>query len=133
MAKIKKTFYFSDEALAKAELNARKHNFSSSGTFIEEAIHFYSGYINSKENKEFFARIFLSTFKGVIDSFEDRISRLLFKNAVEISMLLHVVSATMDITQDDLTRLRGTCIAEVKKNNGNISFEEALKYQKGGR
>ena len=133
MKKTRTSIYLSDNAMKLIEKNYRFVSCKTHSDFIENAIEYYCAFIHADESKAFFQQAFLSTFKGVMASFEDRISRLLFKNAVEISMLLHVISATENITQADLARLRGTCVVEVKKNNGNISFEEALKYQKGGK
>ena len=35
------------------------------------------------------------------------------------------------IDQDTLSRLRGKCVNDVKRLNGRIDFEDAVKYQKG--
>ena len=56
---------------------------------------------------------------------------LLFKLAVEIAMTLHVTAATNEIDQEEMSRLRGMCVNEVKKLNGKVSFEDAVKKQKG--
>ena len=63
--------------------------------------------------------------------FENRISSLLFKNAVELAMMMHITAANFRIDQDTLSRLRGKCVNDVKRLNGRIDFEDAVKYQKG--
>ena len=45
----------------------------------------------------------------------DRIARVLFKQGVELAMLMHVVAATNDITEDQLRDLRKICVDEVKR------------------
>lgn len=55
---------------------------------------------------------------------------LLFKNSVELSMLLHVFSATHNVSENNLDKLRDTCVKEVKSLNGSVSFKNALRYQK---
>ena len=69
--------------------------------------------------------------KGNLDNLENRMASLLFKIAVELSMILHVTAANNDINENTLSCLRGMCVEEVKKLHGNISFDEAVRLQKG--
>ena len=46
-------------------------------------------------------------------------------------MLLHVTAATNEIDEATLSRLRGMCVDEVKRLHGNVSFEDAVRFQKG--
>ena len=46
-------------------------------------------------------------------------------------MMMHVTAANFRVDEDTLSRLRGKCVAEVKRLNGSISFEDAVRYQKG--
>lgn len=69
--------------------------------------------------------------QGTMDAFEDRMATLLFKIAVELSMLLHVTAATNEIDAETLSRLRGMCVAEVKLLRGSVRMEDAVKYQSG--
>ena len=45
-----------------------------------------------------------------------RISRMIFKVAVELAMTMNIIAATNDIDETSLSRLRGECIKEVKKS-----------------
>ena len=72
-----------------------------------------------------------SAVQGTVKSSEDRISKLLYKNTVELSMVMNVLSAIADVDNDTLKKLRVKCMNEVKATNGKISFEEINKYQKG--
>ena len=44
-------------------------------------------------------------------------------------MMMNVVAANNEIDEISLARLRGECIQEVKRLNGNFSFEDAVKWQ----
>ena len=68
---------------------------------------------------------------GIIKVSEDRLSKLLFKNTVELAMMMNVISATADIDMETLKKLRVKCINEVKRTYGKISFEEINKSHKG--
>ncbi len=59
-----------------------------------------------------------------------RISRILFKLAVEQAITMNVVAAACNIGREQLEKLRGTCVAQVKRTNGVYSFEDAFDFQK---
>ena len=69
--------------------------------------------------------------KKLFKKSDDRISRLLFKIAVELSITMNVVAANQCVAKEVLNSLRGECIKEVKKTNGIFTFDEADDWQKG--
>lgn len=69
--------------------------------------------------------------KKLFKKSDDRISRLLFKIAVELSITMNVVAANNGVDKEVLNSLRGECIKEVKKTNGIFTFDEADDWQKG--
>ena len=107
----------------------RSDNCRSKSEFIEKAVQFYAGYLAHGKNKSYLPQVLVSTFKGMLDSYEDRQASLLFKLAVEMCMMLHVTAATNDIDEDSLTRLRGKCVEEVKSLRGVITLDTAVKFQ----
>ena len=48
-------------------------------------------------------------------------------------MMMNILAAGMELTDEDLRELRGRCVREVKETRGRISFEDAWEYQKGSR
>jgi len=106
-------------------------NCRNQSEFIEKAIHFYVGYISSKDAAEFLAPILVSALQSTVENMEDHISRLLFKLAVEINMMMNVLASELDTSPETLERMRGRCIQEVKKTIGSITFADAVKYQRG--
>jgi len=105
-------------------------NCRSKSEYIEKAIEFYSGYLTTRGSNDYLPKVLLSTLRGTLDLHEDRMASLLFKLAVEISMMLHVTAATNEIDEDTLSRLRGRCVQEVKTLHGKISFDKAVHFQK---
>lgn len=118
------------DTMERVEKLYRDDGCKSKSEFMEKAINFYCGYITAENYREYFPSVIVSTVKGTLDSFENRMASLLFKTAVELSMMLHVTAANNDIDEETLSRLRGMCVKEVKRLHGNISFEEAVKFQK---
>jgi hypothetical protein len=60
---------------------------------------------------------------------ENRHSGSLFRIAVEISMIKNLLAFSHGIGEAPLNKLRNDCISEVKKINGTISYEEAIRWQ----
>jgi len=109
----------------------KKDNCKSQSEFIEKAIIFYSGYVSTKDNTRFLPITITSALAGIVENSENRMARLLFKLAVEMSMMMNVLASTADIDEALLQKLRGKCINDVKKTTGSVTFEETVKYQKG--
>ena len=95
--------------------------------FIENAVSFYCGYLTAENYRDYLPKVILSTVQGTLDSFENRMATLIFKMAVELSVLNRVTAATVDVEELNLTRLRGRCVEDVKRINGCISFAQAVK------
>ncbi len=115
----------------KIQKNFEADNCKSPSEFIEKAILFYCGYLASEEYRQYLPNVLVSTMQGSLDSFEDRIATLLFKIAVELSMMLHVTAAANEIDEDTLTRLRGLCVEEVKRLRGSVRLDDAVRFQNG--
>lgn len=107
-----------------------KDNCGSRSEFIEKAIQFYAGYLYGESAGDYLPKILISTLKGILNESDSRISRVLFKLAVEQAITMNVVAATCNISREQLEKLRGTCVSQVKRSNGAYSFEDALDFQK---
>lgn len=119
------------EILEMVEKNYQQDGCGCRSAFIEKAILFYCGYLTANDYREYFPNVIVSTTKGMLDSFENRMANIIFKNTVELSMILHVLAATHRISDETLSDLRRMCIDDVKKINGTISLSDAVKFQKG--
>ncbi len=115
----------------KIQKNYEADNCKSPSEFIEKAILFYCGYLASEEYRQYLPNVLVSTMQGSLDSFEDRMATLLFKIAVELSMMLHVTAAANEIDEDTLTQLRGLCVEEVKRLRGSVRLDDAVRFQNG--
>ena len=129
--KRKFALWATEGTLEKTKAWYKKDNCFSRSEFIEKAIDFYVGYLSSEENESYLPNIVISTLKGLIAESDNKQNRMLFKLAVEISMMMNLMAATQDIDKIALERLRGECVKEVARLNGAFSFEDALDWQKG--
>lgn len=44
---------------------------------------------------------------------------------------MNILAAGLEISDEDMRKLRGRCVHEVKRNKGRINMEDAIKYQQG--
>lgn len=130
--KKKFALWIHQSTLDKATRLYKLDNCRSKSEFIEKAVLFYAGYVSAEDCREYFPEAIVSTVQGSLNTLENRMSSLLFKLAVEIAMTMHVAAANFHIDEDTLSRLRGKCVNEVKRINGRLNFDEAVRYQKGG-
>ncbi len=96
------------------------------------AIDFYSGYLSAQEHTSFFADVIPKIMTGIISGSESRLARLHFKSVVELAKLAHTVASLAEIDDETLRELHIRCVDEVKRINGVVRFEDAMRYQHGG-
>ncbi|MBS6408308.1 MULTISPECIES: hypothetical protein [Ruminococcus] len=93
--------------------------------FIEKAIMFYIGYLSQQDN---LSPMITETVKAQINGTEQRLAHLLFKVAVELGKLTHLLAVANDVDDETLRQLLVMCINEVRKINGTIDCEDAVRY-----
>ncbi len=106
-------------------------NCKSRSEFIEKAVRLYSGYIAGEKGAMFLPTAITSAMSGIVSTTENRIARVMFKLAVEMSMMMNILASTADVDENTLRRLRGKCVSDVKKSIGAVNFEDVAKFQKG--
>lgn len=97
---------------------------------IEDALRFYLGFLTSKKAEDYLLQSLSSVITGTVQDSENRLARMDFKLAVEISQLAHVLAYTHEVDEEALHKLHLKCLDEVKRINGAVDFESAYKYQK---
>ena len=97
---------------------------------IEDALRFYLGFLTAQKAGDYLLQSLSSVMTGTVQDSENRLARMDFKIAVELSKLSQVIAYSHDIDEDALKRLHLKCLEEVRRINGAIDFESAYKYQK---
>ena len=130
--KTKFSLYLSVDTMNKINMLYEYDDCRSKTEFAEKAIRFYCGYVLNKHTTavEYIAPQLSIITEGIIKGTEQRLSRAMFKLAVEVGALTHMLAAVNDIDDDTLKKLRVMCIDEVKRINGIINFEKAVRYQR---
>ena len=107
-----------------------KDNCRSQSEFIEKAIRFYAGYVETGNSLDYLAPILASTLTSIVHDSEKRISRLQFKQSVEQSMLMRIIADGLEIDESRLPGLRAECVRDVRSTNGSISLEDEVRARR---
>ena len=129
--KEKFTLWITPEAKQKVESHFKKDNCKSKSEYIEKAVHFYSGYLDTQNASEYLPRVLADVLEGKLGAFGKRMGHLLFKLAVDQCLMGQELAAGLEIDPDQLRKARVQCIKMVKETNGEISFEDAVVRQRG--
>ena len=127
----KHSVWLSESAWSEVESRYRRDNCSTRNEFIEKAIRFYSGYLDTEHADEYLPRVLADVLEGKLGALGKRMGHLLFKLAVEEALMGNLVAAGMDVALDTLRKTRVRCVKEVRETNGEIDMDDALAYQKG--
>lgn len=131
-SKIKFPLYIYPETMKTIGSLYKADSCSTKTEFIEKAIRFYCGYLlqNKPELIEYLAPQIGTITDGIIKGSEQRLSRAIFKLAVEVGVQTHMLAAINDIDDTTLFKLRDMVTDEVRRINGIINFESAVRYQR---
>ena len=117
------------ETLEQVDAAYKKDDCRSKSEFIEKAVRFYLSYLAAADDSSLLPNAFLSSMKSIVSESDNRISRLLFKLAVEMAVMSNILAAMDDVDDVTLSRLRGECVKAVKQINGAFTMEDAVKWQ----
>ena len=70
------------------------------------------------------------TLEGHLNEFGNRITKLLYKQTVELDMLMNIIAFESDIPESKVESLRLKSVRDVNRTNGNLRFSDALKFQR---
>ena len=116
---------------SQVEDSYTKDNCTTKNEYIEKAIRFYTGYLNTQNAASYLPRVLADVLDGKLGALGMRIGKLLFKLAVEQDMIANITAAVNEVHLDDVERLRARCIREIRQTNGVINLEDAVRYQNG--
>ena len=114
----------SPELLARCDASIALTNAQSRSEFICDAIEFYIATLQSGGYSKVLTPALESVIGSKIALSEDRISRMIYKLAVEIAMLNHLYAAAYNTEEDYIEWLRDHCKLEVAKVNGRMNLND---------
>ncbi len=96
---------------------------------VEKAIQFYLGYLKQERNVNCLSSRITSQMDATIAGMEQRLSRNLFKIAVEPGKLSNMIAVGNNVDEDALRELHEMYVDEVRHINGCIDFKSAVRFQ----
>ena len=123
------TVWLTSDAWSQVETSYTKDNCSTKNEYIEKAIRFYTGYLNTQNAASYLPRVLADVLEGKLGALGTRIGKLPL--AVEQDMIANITAAVNEVHLDDVERLRARCIKEIRQTNGVIDLEDAVRYQNG--
>ena len=128
--KIKFPLWVYPQTIENVRTHYKHDNCKSQSEFIEKAIAFYICYLDEEKSVNYLSPLITETVKATIAGTEQRLSRLMFKVAVELGKISNMLAAVNDIDDDTVRQLQSMCVNEVRRINGIISYEDAVEFQK---
>ena len=125
------TVWLTPDAWSQVETSYTKDNCTTKNEYIEKAIRFYTGYLNTQNAASYLPRVLADGLDGKLGALGTRIGKLLFKLVVEQDMIANITASVNEVHLDDVERLRARCIREIRQTNGVINLEDAVRYQNG--
>lgn len=125
--KITFTTHIPAELKKEIEERHREDGIPSQTAFVENAVRFYLQYLDCQRSSDFLSGAVKSCIEGKLSTFENRIAKLLYKQAVEIDMAMNIVSNCVELDEDYMRKVRANSISNIKRTNGQVSFEQIAR------
>jgi len=119
--------YIDTDLLTRCDASIPLTNARSRSEFICDAIEHYIATLNVKGNSKVLTPALGSVIGGKIAGTEDRISRILFKLAVEVAVQNHLTAGRYQFEDGYLEELRDYCAQEVASTNGRMNLADIVK------
>lgn len=122
--------YIDTDLLARCDASIPLTDARSRSEFICDAIDHYIAVLNVKGSSKVLTPALESVIGGKIAGTEDRISRMIFKLAVEVSVQNHLTAGRYQFEDGYLEELRDYCTQEVASTNGRMNLADiAREYE----
>ena len=125
------SFYLPQEIIDLCDSDMNLADARSRNQFVIQAIKLYDCYLHKQVNTDLLTPAFESVVDAKIDLSEYRLSRIIFKLAVEMSATMNVLAGAFELDDEKVRRMKHRVIREVKETNGWINLEDIIRYQNG--
>ena len=125
--KARKGFYIEEDLLEQMDGLLEQADVKSRNEFMNHALKFYIGYLTSEKIENYMLSTISSVMHSTVKDSENRMARAMYRLAVEISKLSHVIEYSHGVNEEELKKLQVKCMDEVKRINGAVRFEDAYE------
>ena len=122
------TISFTKEQLEKLDEIMSKEQGYTRSSLVREAVDNYIGYRAQKENVNYLSPIISQNIKLVLSRFEENLSEMLFKLAVEVSKSNILSARNSELNDYALNYLNAVSEQLVAEHNGVLDLEKAQEF-----
>ena len=112
------------------EIMEREQGYSRS-SLVREAVDYYFGYLAQKESVSYLSPLISQNIKLVLGRFEENLSEMLFKLAVEVSKSNILSARNYELNDYALNYLNDISEQLVAEHNGVLDLEKARDFING--
>lgn len=116
-----------EEVIELADRSIKTADCRSRNEFIEAAIRFYSEYLALEDSSTIVPIHLQNAIKHAVDLAEQRTSKILFKNAVAVSMLTEALTNYLEYNRFDIDELEQTAFDRVRSYNGMLDMKQIFR------
>ena len=118
---------FTEDQLRRCEEKSAELGISRN-EFIRDAVDFYLEWLNIESTEKFLTPALESVFSAKLRDTEDRLSRILFKIAVEQNVLARIIleDGHYVYEKDFVEQIRRHAVQHVKETNGKVSVADLI-------
>ena len=87
------TVWMDDAVWDQVEAHYQADNCSTRNEFVEKAIRFYSGYLDTEHANEYLPRVLADVLEGKLGALGNRMGHLLFKLSVDQNLMGNILAA----------------------------------------
>ena len=127
----KVTISFTKDQLDKLDEIMKREQGCSRSSLVREEVDNYLGYRAQKENVNYLSPIISQNIKLVLSRFEENLSELLIKLAVEVSKSNILSARNSDLNDYALNYLNAVSEQLVAEHNGVLDLEKARDFIDG--
>lgn len=126
-AKTKFPVYMTKEEADRLEANYQRDGCASKTEFIMKAVNFYIDYLNTQDAGTLLPRAVSSAMEGRLGQLEKRMSAALYREAVQMEMVMRFLADCYRVDEEYLWQLRSKSVKSVKATNGQLQFEDVVR------
>lgn len=120
--RVKSGLAVTEQHLKLMDENLRRAKANSRNDFVEQAIEFYIGYLNSEDSSEYIGELLSAELDRRLSPFAKTFSTNQYKTSVQLAIISHILATAFEFTHEYVDDLFHKCQAEVKRLDSVPSF-----------
>ena len=127
--KTRSTVYIDNKLLKQLDNCFENYGYKSRNEFILEAIENHIADVTLENMGDIFAKKLADSLEKQTESLGRKVSKGLYRYAVELSMIMHILAWKTDLTDEKIKAIRGRAMKEVKGLRGKLNLEAISDFQ----